>query len=44
VDGTAHQLTRGQVFVIPPGVAHAGRGITACTVLDTFAPARDDYR
>ncbi|MFA5910495.1 MAG: cupin domain-containing protein [Vicinamibacterales bacterium] len=44
VDGIAHRLTPGMVFVIPPDARHSGRGITACRVLDAFAPARDDYR
>ena len=44
VDGVAHRLTPGMVFVIPPNAKHSGRGVTACRVLDTFAPARDDYR
>jgi quercetin dioxygenase-like cupin family protein len=44
VDGTTHRLTPGLVFVIPPGVRHSGRGVTACKVLDAFAPVRDDYR
>jgi hypothetical protein len=30
--------------VIPPNAKHSGRGITACKVLDAFAPVRDDYR
>ena len=44
VDGVAHRLTPGQVFVIPPDARHSGRAVTACRVLDAFAPARDDYR
>ena len=44
VDGVAHQLTPGQVFVIPPDARHSGRAVTACRVLDAFAPTRDDYR
>ena len=44
VAGVAHRLTPGQVFVIPPDVRHSGRGVTACRVLDAFAPVRDDYR
>ena len=44
VEGVAHRLTSGQVFVIPSGARHSGRGITACRVLDAFAPTRDDYR
>ncbi|MEO8681698.1 MAG: cupin domain-containing protein [Vicinamibacterales bacterium] len=44
VDGRAHRLTPGLVFVIPPNVPHSGRGITKCRVLDAFAPVRDDYK
>jgi quercetin dioxygenase-like cupin family protein len=44
VDGVTHRLTPGLVFVIPPNVRHSGRAVTACRVLDTFAPVRDDYR
>ena len=44
VEGVAHRLTPGQVFVIPPGARHSGRAVTACRVLDAFAPVRDDYR
>ncbi|OFW47861.1 MAG: cupin [Acidobacteria bacterium RIFCSPLOWO2_12_FULL_67_14b] len=44
VDGTVHRLKPGAVFVIPPEVPHSGRGVTACTVLDAFAPVREDYR
>ena len=44
VAGVVYRLTPGQVFVIPPDVRHSGRGVTACRVLDAFAPARDDYR
>ena len=44
VDGVTHRLTPGMVFVIPPNANHSGRGITACRVLDAFAPTRDDYR
>lgn len=44
VDGVPHRLVPGQVFVIPPNVPHAGKSITACRILDVFAPPRDDYR
>jgi quercetin dioxygenase-like cupin family protein len=44
VDGVGHRLTAGQVFVIPPEAPHSGRAVTACRVLDAFAPAREDYR
>jgi quercetin dioxygenase-like cupin family protein len=44
VEGQVHRLKPGMVFVIPPNAKHSGRGITACHVLDAFAPTRDDYR
>ena len=44
VEGVPHRLTPGVVFVIPPNARHSGRGVTACKVLDAFAPVRDDYR
>lgn len=44
VEGTTHRLTPGQVFVIPPHTPHSGRGLTACRVLDAFAPVREDYK
>lgn len=44
VGGETRRLQAGDAAVIPGGVAHAGRAITACRVLDVFNPARDDYR
>lgn len=44
VDGRLFRLVPGLVFVIPPDTPHAGRAVTACRVLDVFAPTRDDYR
>jgi quercetin dioxygenase-like cupin family protein len=44
VEGVTHRLTPGVVCVIPPNARHSGRGVTACKVLDAFAPVRDDYR
>jgi len=44
VAGESHRLTPGLVFVIPPDVPHSGHAVTACRVLDVFAPVREDYR
>ena len=44
VAGTPFVLHPGQVFVIPPDVPHFGRARSACRVLDSFAPVREDYR
>ena len=37
-------MEAGDLAIIPGGVLHGGRTITRCRVIDTFAPARDDYR
>ena len=39
-----HLMEPGDIAIIPGGVLHGGRTITRCRVIDTFAPARDDYR
>jgi len=44
VDGEAKVLEPGQVAVIPSGVPHSGKAITACRLLDVFQPVREDYR
>jgi len=37
-------LEPGMAALIPSGVPHGGRTITACRVIDVFSPPRDDYR
>jgi quercetin dioxygenase-like cupin family protein len=44
VEGVTNRLTPGLVYVIPPNAKHSGRGVTACRVLDAFAPVREDYK
>ena len=44
VDGALHRLGAGQSVVIPGGVRHSGKAVTACKMLDVFQPPRDDYR
>ena len=44
VGGQAKVLKPGQVAVIPSGVPHSGKAITACRLLDVFQPVREDYR
>jgi quercetin dioxygenase-like cupin family protein len=43
VAGESKILEPGQVAVIPSGVPHSGRAITACRLLDAFQPVREDY-
>ncbi len=44
VDGKSHLMNAGSVFVIPSNVPHSAIGITACKVIDTFCPVREDYQ
>ena len=44
IGGENYLFTSGMVHVIPSNVPHSGRAITDCTIIDSFAPARDDYR
>ena len=42
--GQIHRLEAGSVALIPPGVRHSARAITACHIIDVFYPVREDYR
>lgn len=44
VDGVEHNLSAGDVFVIPGDVPHSGRSRTDCYLIDVWNPPRDDYR
>jgi quercetin dioxygenase-like cupin family protein len=44
VNGQSHLLTRGKVLILPPNVAHSGRAVTDCIVVDVFHPVREDWR
>jgi quercetin dioxygenase-like cupin family protein len=44
IGGIKYLLTAGSVHVIPSLVPHSAIAITDCRVIDSFAPARDDYR
>jgi quercetin dioxygenase-like cupin family protein len=44
LEDTCRVLDQGVVAVIPPHARHAGRALTACRIVDTFHPVRDDYR
>jgi quercetin dioxygenase-like cupin family protein len=37
-------LEPGTAALIPGGVTHGGRTLTACRVIDVFSPIREDYR
>lgn len=44
VGAETRELSVGDCAVIPGGVKHGCRTLTACRLLDTFAPVREDYR
>ena len=44
IDGMVYSLTPGSYHVIPSNSWHGARAITACTVIDVFAPVREDYK
>ena len=44
VGGETRILEAGGVAVIPSHVPHQGTALTACRIVDSFQPARDDYR
>lgn len=44
IGGEKYLLTAGATHAIPSNVPHSAYAHTDCRVIDTFAPARDDYR
>lgn len=44
VAGETYHLTPGQIKIIPGGVVHSGKALTACELLDIFHPVREEYR
>ena len=44
IGGEKMLLTTGVVHVIPSNTPHGAVAITDCKVIDSFSPARDDYR
>jgi unsaturated pyranuronate lyase len=44
IGGEHFLFTAGSVYAIPSNVPHSAIARTNCKVIDSFAPARDDYR
>ena len=40
----AFLFTRGMCHVIPPHTPHSAVAVEDCKIIDSFSPARDDYR
>lgn len=44
VDGVTQRCEAGGVVSIPSNVAHSGKAITDCVLVDVFQPVREDYK
>ncbi|MET3874995.1 MULTISPECIES: cupin domain-containing protein [Chitinophaga] len=44
LDGHKYTLKQHDTLVIPPDTPHGGRALEDCKIIDSFSPARDDYR
>lgn len=44
IDGKTLTLYSGAVVVIPSNVAHAGKAISHCKLIDIFHPVREDFK
>jgi quercetin dioxygenase-like cupin family protein len=44
IGGEKYLFSAGATHAIPSHVPHSAYAHTDCKVIDTFAPARDDYR
>jgi quercetin dioxygenase-like cupin family protein len=44
IDGETKILGPGQGAVIPSMVPHGAKAVTDCYIIDTFSPAREDYK
>jgi quercetin dioxygenase-like cupin family protein len=44
IGGELFHFRAGSIYPIPSNVPHSAIAITDCKVVDSFAPARDDYK
>jgi quercetin dioxygenase-like cupin family protein len=44
VDGLTELCKPGFIVIIPSHAVHSGIAITSCKIMDTFCPAREDYK
>ena len=43
INGDQRTLRKGDGFFVPPGAPHSAHALTAGTLVDVFAPAREDF-
>jgi len=44
IGAETRRMEAGSAAIIPSGVPHRGRSLTACTIIDVFHPVREDLR
>jgi quercetin dioxygenase-like cupin family protein len=44
IDNVIYLLTAGSYHIIPSNVLHGANAITACKLIDVFAPVREEYK
>ncbi|MBT8378799.1 MAG: cupin domain-containing protein [Ignavibacteria bacterium] len=44
VEGKTYKMETNDVVVIPSNVKHSAKAFTACKVVDTFYPIREDFK
>lgn len=44
IAGQTHALGPGLAVIIPGGVRHSAKALSACRLLDVFYPVREEYR
>tara|TARA_R110002051_G_scaffold178063_3_gene247876 strand:- start:565 stop:882 length:318 start_codon:yes stop_codon:yes gene_type:complete len=44
LDGNTKVYEPGDIVVIGPHMPHSGKALTNCKLMDTFSPAREEYK
>ncbi|WP_282054624.1 cupin domain-containing protein [Maribacter luteus] len=44
LDGVTDVYIPGDLVIIAPNVAHSGKALTPCKLMDVFSPAREEYK
>jgi unsaturated pyranuronate lyase len=44
IDGKEYTLKENDSYIIAPNVPHSGKALTDCTIIDSFCPAREEYK
>ena len=44
IDGSTKICKKGDIAIMQPNVAHSGKALTNCKILDVFTPVREDLK